>query len=97
MADQVHLIYSVTFQGGSRDGQTITGVEAHSHYLATGNGTVGEQFKELSLPCKERIRKLGFVAVHASGGIEREIYQVIQRRVDREVVTLICKFVHVES
>ena len=95
MADR-HTSYFARFVGGTRDGQMAAGADAYSRYLSTDNGTVGRQFTDLTTACKERIQKIGFVAVHVAGGIEREVYEVVEHRAEQNTITIVCKFVRFE-
>jgi hypothetical protein len=96
MANRHEMTFRATFRGGSRDGLVVEGAEAYAVYLATDNGTIGGQFKDLSRECKERIRAEGFVAVHLAGGIEREVYEVINLRTEPPLIAITCKLSHVE-
>ena len=87
---------SFTFVGGSLDGQRIVGPEADRLYLSTSDAAIGQQIRALSNECKRRIQRSGFVAVHRSGKIEREVYEVVGRRANGSQTLVTCMFVGIE-
>ena len=81
------------FLGGSRDGQTDEDQDATGLYWHTDNAEVGKRFFACTELSKDRLRQFGEDEARAAGGPRSEIYEIVTRTQEGDVIRVRCRLV----